>query len=86
MTDRRSPSGEHLGPDDKTYRSTTYQLVLNRTRPHGDRPFRTVTAALVWGARHSKDGDTIRILEIPRGEPADFDGYCVAETKRARGL
>jgi len=88
VADRRSPSGEHLSPDEKVHRTLTYRIVAlnlagelgaaSRFNAEPRAAHRTLSGALRRIATDGCVGDRYRIIVIPAGEPWDYDGRIVA--------
>jgi len=96
MPDTLSPSGCPISPDEEIAKVPTYRVVKVNDRAWnawmgttalGSRR-KTLRDALVdlIGWNNGAMNEHWRVVEVPAGEPWDYDGVIVAEVKTGRGV
>lgn len=85
---RISHRGCQLNPGDIVYRRTTYRIADGTPKEKDDKVvFKSVMDAIIHVASTQPlESANYRVIEIPAGEPWDFDGHCIAELACERGL
>lgn len=84
-----SPSGCPIGPDDQAHTVVTFRVVRVNDRAFNSKPgksYRTLRAALRAIATVADDWEHWRVVEVPAGEPWDYDGTIVAAIRTGRGI